>query len=223
MKKLRFLFVAALFLGLNLNAQDNNYEAGQWHFGPHIGASLGSYTGTGAPDAFYGGYDFGVYGGYSFTDLIGVNLSALYGYENWMGKKVDFVKVPALFLLQFNSSHLGLGFQYNHLLSKLGGIGYKSFIDNHVSGVIEYGFFSSVFHLSSGGITAGSSIIRSLIRVGYALTPKTYTRIGQFIDGVKQHDEEYAYNPFFFEIAIQYNIGQHFNDKKYTRKRTRRR
>lgn len=223
MKKLRFIFIAALFLGLNLNAQDNEYEAGQWHLGPHIGVNLGSSNGTGAPDFFYGGYDIGVYGGYSFTNLIGVNLSALYGYENWLSQRFDFVKIPALLLLQFNSSHLGLGFQYNHSLTKLNTLEYQSYNNNYISGILEFGFFSSVFHLSSGGITTGSSIIRSLIRVGYAITPKTYTQIGAIIDGVKQPDEEYSYNPFFFEIAIQYNIGQHFNDKKYTRKRTRRR
>lgn len=214
MGKFRFTIILLVLFAftLNLNAQEDDYEAGQWHFGPHIGLIIGSSTGDFRQDLSWG-YDIGVYAGYSFTDLLGVNLSALYGNEDYVVSKMDYLKIPALFLLQFNSRHLGLGFQYNHALTKQDGLEYLSYNNNYLSGIIEFGY---IYMFSAD---AGISGIRSLIRVGYAITPRSYTVGGQVVGGVTQDKEKFDYNPYFIEFAMQYNIGQFFNDKKYIRTR----
>lgn len=212
--KLSLIVSLFLFLALNLNAQENYYEAGQLHFGPHIGVSLGFHTNK---DIFVG-YDIGAYGGYSFTDLLGVNVSALYGRELGIGQKINYLKVPVLLLFQFNSNHLGIGFQYNHPLTQIDKLLYTSISNNHLSCIIEFGSHSSVFNVFSALLDDNSSIFRSLIRVGYAITPTSYVYQEITSEDVYRL-VEYKNNPFFVELALQYNIGQHFNDKKYTRTR----
>ncbi|MCK9163620.1 MAG: hypothetical protein M0O93_04660 [Bacteroidales bacterium] len=214
MGKFRFTIILLVLFAftLNLNAQEDDYEAGQWHFGPHFGLVIGSSIGDIKQD-FSLGYDIGAYAGYSFTDLIGVNLSALYGHEDFVSSKMDYLKIPALFLLQFNAKHLGLGFQYNHALTKQDGLEYLSYNNNYLSGIIEFGY---IYMFS---VDAGISGIRSLIRVGYAITPRSYTLGESVLWGVTTPKEKFDYNPYFIEFAVQYNIGQHFNDKKYTRTR----
>ena len=57
MRKLKFTSVLLLFLalGLNLKAQDNDYAAGQWYFGPHLSFNSGFRTGNND----FGGYVMG--------------------------------------------------------------------------------------------------------------------------------------------------------------------
>lgn len=43
MKKLKIIFAVILLSALNLNAQDNEYEAGQLHFGPHLSGIIGGF------------------------------------------------------------------------------------------------------------------------------------------------------------------------------------
>lgn len=212
MKKLKIIFAVILLSALNLNAQDNEYEAGQLHFGPHLSGIIGGSGDDFISGGIFGGFQAGAYGGYSFTDLIGVNVSALYSYEDWFSFSHNYIKVPALLLFQFNSTHIGLGVQYNFLLSTKirEDEGPLSFKGNHLSGVIEVGYFPLIpFFSPEVGLFYEKSIIRNVIRVGYALTPIS----------ILDSEGAFSFKSFFLEAGIQYNIGQHFYDKKYSKKK----
>lgn len=214
MKKIKIIFIAALFITINLNAQNDEYEAGQWHFGPHLSAFFGAASGENSDEI--GGINIGInagaFGGYSFTDLIGVNVSALYSYEDWLEWKYNYLRVPALLLFQFNTKHLGLGIQYSHLLTSdfRDVTPFKS--SNYLSGIIEYGYYPNLLFFSpTEGFFTERSIIRYIIRIGYAITPLTTTA-----EGAKGN-----LKPFFLETCIQYNIGRNFHDNKYSKKRSK--
>ena len=82
---------------------------------------------------------------------------------------------------------------------------------NYLSGIFEFGFSSSYLPLYYGGIIDIGLNFRYLIRLGYALNPLSYSTHGGIVGGIMQEDSYYETQPFFIEIAIQYNIGQHFS------------
>lgn len=228
MRKLKFTSVLLLFLalGLNLKAQDNDYAAGQWSFGPHLSWTAGFRTGGGDFGGYAMGINAGAYFGYSFTDLLGVNTGVLYGNDGLFFFESEYIKVPALLLFQFSSKHLGLGFQYHHSITELDKTVFVDYNESYLSAIIEFGYFPQIPYYAGGEIIYLPSKMRTLIRVGYALTPKTYTILGEmpYEEGaVRKPNTDKQFNPIFFEFAVQYNIGQHFNNQKATRKKTRRR
>lgn len=228
MRKLKFTSVLLLFLalGLNLKAQDNDYAAGQWYFGPHLSFNSGFRTGNNDFGGYVMGINAGAYFGYSFTDLLGFNAGVLYGNDGFVFSKSEYIKVPALLMFQFSSKHLGLGLQYNHSITKLDEADFVDYNESYLSAIIEFGYFPQIPYYAGRDIIYLPSKFRALIRVGYALTPKTYTILGELPYGegaVRKPNTDQEFNPIFFEFGIQYNIGQHFNNKKATRKKTRRR
>lgn len=207
MRKIIILAVISVFTSFSITAQENEYEKSQWQLGPHIGVINPGINTINV----YNGYDFGVYGGYSFTKLLGTNAGVLYSNEYNFDFKQEYLKIPAIFMFQFNQIHLGLGLQYNLSLSNIEFLNLKSSSMNYVSGIFEFGFFSSYLPLYYGGGFDTGLSFRYLIRLGYALNPLSYSTQGGIVGGVMQEDFYYETQPFFIEIALQYNIGQHFS------------
>lgn len=207
MRKIIILAAISVFTNFSITAQENEYEKGQWQLGPHIGVINPGINTINV----YNGYDFGVYGGYSFTKLLGTNAGVLYSNEYNFDFKQEYLKIPAIFMFQFNQIHLGLGLQYNLSLSNIEFLNLKSSSMNYVSGIFEFGFFSSYLPLYYGGGFDTGLSFRYLIRLGYALNPLSYSTQGGIVGGVMQEDFYYETQPFFIEIALQYNIGQHFS------------
>ncbi|MDD3724154.1 MAG: outer membrane beta-barrel protein [Bacteroidales bacterium] len=208
MKKIIALVVIAVFTSFSINAQEDEYEKGQWQLGPHIGVINPGINAVNESN----GFNFGVYGGYSFTKLLGTNAGILYSNEcNFDYFRQDYLKIPATFNFQFNQIYLGLGLQYNLSLSDIEYLNLKTSSMNYLSGIFEFGFSSSYLPLYYGGIIDIGLNFRYLIRLGYALNPLSYSTHGGIVGGIMQEDSYYETQPFFIEIAIQYNIGQHFS------------
>ncbi|MBP1629615.1 MAG: hypothetical protein H6Q15_508 [Bacteroidetes bacterium] len=237
MKKL-LSFCIVFLLATSLYAQ--LYEANKWYVGPAAGAGYNNLQ-MKIDDNFNNHnfkYDVGAYLGYSFSDLLGVQVDALYsgGFGSFESKSIQ---IPAMVTIQFlRFQHFGVGLMYNYCFENPKGYEgiifhpFTSVNNNYLSVIAE--FSTLLARISKVGnivyFLGGEVNTRCFIRGGLALTPCQYTIATEEFEIYNDVPLKMEYKPFFIEFGLRLDLisrikGEDVNAKtrKGSKKSKRRR
>ena len=205
MKKI-IVFISIILIYIpTLKSQQSNQN--DWNYGPILGMGVTTHP----QDLLHIYVSAGMYGQYSFSKVTKLDIEGIYKFRFRLGdSEMNFLDIPALFIVKLGSWSIGAGLQYSQCLTKpINYLKVSGESMNYLSGMMEFSLESKPDYSGVNAMYYKEQFLSTALRVGYAITPLAYS-IGEGTSSLSK----YKCNPFFIEWVLKINISSLFNTKK---------